>query len=581
MIEFRECELQFSPSKILPNVIFISFSRFLLARFHMDRLENKTTARGVRVALADMPAKLIDTYNDTILRIKGQCKEKEKLAMRTLGWISHTRRPLTAQELCHALAVEPGDDHLDETGLPDVELLVDICWGLVSLEAGSSTIRLAHYTVQEYFAANDELFTNVEVDISRTCLTYLLLAKGLEQTPSAPKNHPPWQFYAQLSNHLSCNPFLGYAAFNWSDHLRGKAESELVDLTLECIKDYRRTIIPFASRLSLTKGSRFGDMFFMILQNTPRSLYMCGPAKKSLRMALSILGLHVGMHTAKNIGIQNYICGTHAPPIQALVDSTTWELRALTELSYSVTRIHPLHLAAEAGLKNALHTLIKEAADTNMLDSQGETPLIYAARAGHIISVKLLLENGADSTICTKGGMSAFDIAKSRGHEEMAELLLAHMNSPTPDEPQGGPSARGDDASAAPTASSSATSESPSTKQPRTEESDAISSTLSAALSTISVTSSKGPSTSQPPTAGSDATLLAPPTTSPTPTPEGPPPKQSYTALVSPSMCQESDTSASGHKLDSDPLIQDLTRNHPTSIILVLFLMCSLFLLGV
>lgn len=474
----------------------------------MDCLENQTTARGVRTALADMPAKLIDTYNDTISRIKGQCKEKEKLAIRTLGWISHTRRPLTARELCYAFAVEPGDDHLDETGLPEAELLIGICWGLVSLEAGSGTIRLAHYTVQEYFTANDELFAGVEADISRTCLNYLLLTKYPESITPATSQSSNWRICNRyLREELRFNPFLDYAASNWSDHLRGEAESELVDLTLEYIKDCRRTTVPFASKFFLTKifRSKIRLSIFRIPQGILRLPHVFA-AQEGLLRVLGTPGLSAPMHMAESIGIQNYICGT--PPIQAFRDG-----RALTELSYYITKIHPLHLAAEAGLKNALHTLIKEAADTNMLDSQGETPLIYAARAGHIISVKLLLENGADSTICTKGGMSAFDIAKSRGHEEMTELLLAHMNSPTPNEPQGGLSARGDDASATPTASSGVTSESPSTKQPRTEESNAISSTLSATLSTVTVASSKGPSTSQPPTARSDATPLAPPTT--------------------------------------------------------------------
>lgn len=351
MIKLMECEIQLPSSKNLFNTIFIIFSRFLLARFQMDRLENQTTARKVRTALLDMSTKLIDTYDDTISRIEGQCKEKRELAMRVLGWISHARRPLTSQELRYALAVEPGDDRLDETGLPDVELLIGVCWGLVYLEAESDTIRLVHYTVQEYFSAHDKLFPDVEADISLICLTHLCLTDNLDIGGI--------NDLQSLQRYFENDPFLAYASGNWDSHLRGNPESRLLNLTLQ-----------FVGNLGIAPTG-FPSQFY-------NQLYFTREEWLEYRWRIGI---------------------------------------------------PPLHFAASAGLNDALHTLIREAADINILDYQGDTPLMHAARGGHMVSVKLLLGNGANSTIRSKQGGTAFHRANENGHKKVAALLLAHMNS--------------------------------------------------------------------------------------------------------------------------------------------------------
>ena len=51
-----------------------------------------------------------DAYSATLGRIKRLGGEKARLGMATLMWISHAERPLKADELCHALAVEIGID---------------------------------------------------------------------------------------------------------------------------------------------------------------------------------------------------------------------------------------------------------------------------------------------------------------------------------------------------------------------------------------------------------------------------------------------------------------------------------------
>src|SRR6185503_5211905 len=84
------------------------------------------------------------------------------------------KRPLTTSELQHALAVEVGEQELDIENLPQIEDMVSVCAGLVTVDKESSIIRLVHYTTQEYFERTQRYwFPNAEADITTICATYL------------------------------------------------------------------------------------------------------------------------------------------------------------------------------------------------------------------------------------------------------------------------------------------------------------------------------------------------------------------------------------------------------------------------
>ena len=107
-------------------------------------------------------------------RIQGQLGEQTELAMQTLSWLACARRPLTSLELQHALAIEKGESSIDEENMPEVEDILAVCAGLVTIENESGIIRLVHYTTQEYLERKkDLLFPSVEDDISRLCVTYI------------------------------------------------------------------------------------------------------------------------------------------------------------------------------------------------------------------------------------------------------------------------------------------------------------------------------------------------------------------------------------------------------------------------
>ena len=88
-----------------------------------------------------------DAYGATLGRIKRQGGEKAGLGMAALMWISHAERPLKADELCHALAVEIGSPNVDTDNIPSISTLLACCQGLVVVEKEASTVRLIHFNV--------------------------------------------------------------------------------------------------------------------------------------------------------------------------------------------------------------------------------------------------------------------------------------------------------------------------------------------------------------------------------------------------------------------------------------------------
>jgi ankyrin repeat domain-containing protein 50 len=117
-------------------------ARFLLARLHMDSLLGKLNAREVRKALAELPNGVYDTYDEAMVRIGRQDKPRTQLAEQVLSWITLTLRPLSVEELQHALAIEPESTSLDPETIIDEEILTSVCAGLVVIDEKRRTFRL-------------------------------------------------------------------------------------------------------------------------------------------------------------------------------------------------------------------------------------------------------------------------------------------------------------------------------------------------------------------------------------------------------------------------------------------------------
>ncbi|PMD41368.1 ankyrin repeat protein, partial [Hyaloscypha variabilis F] len=140
-------------------------------------LTGKRSPKAIRAALKNLATgsgAYDHAYEDAMERVNSQIKDQEELAKQVLSWITCAKRPLTTSELQHAIAIEIGESQLDKENVPEVEDIVSICAGLVTVDEESATIRFVHYTTQEYFErTQNSWFPNAEIDITITCVTYL------------------------------------------------------------------------------------------------------------------------------------------------------------------------------------------------------------------------------------------------------------------------------------------------------------------------------------------------------------------------------------------------------------------------
>ena len=192
----------------------------------IDAILHESTTHRRREKLGKMAdgLGLGDVYDATIERIKAQGGDKPRLGMAALMWISHAERPLQADELCHALAVELGSTSFKMDNAPSISTLADCCQGLITVDKEASTVRLIHFTLQEYLSAHPYIFGRPHSEMAEICLTYLnsQQIKALSTAPSPDTQN---------------TPFLEYCALYWGVH----AKRELSDcaglLALELLKE--------------------------------------------------------------------------------------------------------------------------------------------------------------------------------------------------------------------------------------------------------------------------------------------------------------------------------------------------------
>jgi len=102
----------------------------------------KFSTAQVRKALENLPKGIDDTYDEAMERIERQDEGRKEIAKRVLSWITYAIRPLSVDELQHALAVDDDATEMDPEAIIDDEILVSVCAGLVVVDNKRGTVRL-------------------------------------------------------------------------------------------------------------------------------------------------------------------------------------------------------------------------------------------------------------------------------------------------------------------------------------------------------------------------------------------------------------------------------------------------------
>jgi len=211
----------------LPKTIY----RFLLVSLNIDAILAEVAIRQRRKKLEEMTQGngLSKAYTATLTRIKAQKGYKSVLGFKALMWVLHSERLLQTEELCHSLGVEIGFADLDPEGVPALRIVLASCLGLITVKVSSSTVRLVHFTLQEYLSGHSTLFHIAHSAISEVCLTYLNSGCVRDLSPTLRR--------APLTT-----PLLEYAIVYWWRHTRRGGTENIKILALRLLDRFDQHI---------------------------------------------------------------------------------------------------------------------------------------------------------------------------------------------------------------------------------------------------------------------------------------------------------------------------------------------------
>jgi len=389
----------------------------------MDAILGEVTPSRRRKKLDEMTrgGGLGDAYTGTLSRIQAQPESRSKLGMEVLMWVSHAERPLHVDELCHALGVE-GSTDLDIGNIPAIETLLACSLGLATVEKSSSTVRLVHYTLQEYLSNNINLFPNPHSIISEICLTYLDFPHVKSFSPTL-RSAPPTA------------PFVQYASCYWGAHARLETTESGRTLALKLLDDgYDKHI---SSKVLLLHGVRTEEQPFDRDGAPTGFTGLHGAAYFGcLELAVDLLETNKGDVQGTDFHGNTAIAWASRRGNEGVV-------RVLLEWS----EVHsdapgtdygsaPLLWAAENGHEGVVRILL-ERNDINpdKPDRQGRTPLSWASGGGHGGVVNMLLQrNDVNPDRPDSFRRTPLTWASGSGREDVVRMLL-ERNDVNPNKP--------------------------------------------------------------------------------------------------------------------------------------------------
>lgn len=407
----------------------------------MESLTTKTTLRKLKDALTALPEGLDKTYDETMERINSQHPDQVTLARKVLCWVFHAFRPLTVLEIQHALAVETNDSMLDEDKIPEQELLLSVCNGLVTFEKEGGFLALVHYTFQQYLERKAEnLFPEAQVDIVRTCLTYLSFDE-FRQGPCLEDQH-------LLDRHKRW-PLLSYTVFKWNQHARQGAEEACIDLIILFLSQdanlFTFTRVPYVrestgvnhtGRLPSAASALWLASFYGLEYTVSHLL-----ASQRYRIDEKTGWGDTALHRAAacgNTGVLKLLLSNGAEiTAKDSAGNTALHLASFfrTDIIYfdsviakeqqTWSRMEQNARTSEMSL-NVIRLLLDHGANVNAVNFQGETALHLSVKTSQKPLTQLLLARNADVILKDRILKAPLTLAVINGDDEMTQSLLQH-----------------------------------------------------------------------------------------------------------------------------------------------------------
>jgi hypothetical protein len=391
-------------------------SRFLLAKLHLESLSKKINRKAVRAALKTLPTTLDATYSDAVQRIYNQGPDLVAVAESVLFWVVCAKRPLSVFELRHVYATLelPEGTPLEDDDLPDGEILTSTCGGLILVDAESQTVRLVHYTAQEYLErAHTQALVAARLSLANISLTYLTLPNFSDG---------PCQTDVAMARRLEQYPFLDYASKYWGEDIGTLTIPETEGLwprLVSFVSD--RAAVDVASQVQNLPRIRYSRWSQEYPRNLPPLVLAAGfDMPQILRRLITDEGHDIESRGTDQVTalVRAAACGLVYNVLILLQQGA--ELEAVDYLDET-----PLHKAARMGAEDVVKALMNAGADVNAR-SPDWTTLMSAVSGGNVEVVKMLVNAGADLTAETLWGETALTIALKNGQEAITVFLADH-----------------------------------------------------------------------------------------------------------------------------------------------------------
>ena len=364
-------------------------------------------------AIEAMPHDLHQAFYQTLARIQRQPDGRKRLGMKVLLWISHARGSLTVAELSEALAVKPGNSSLNPRRRPSQNTMIECCMGLVTVDRESSSIRLVHYALQEFFQnQREEIFPSGEEELAEVCITYLFFDDFI---------HGCCEDAAAIERSMKDFPLLGYASSYWGHHVRLSQCDRIHGLTLKLLHSApHRSLSLQIARFSQGYRKKYWEAdevnsetaFFTAcrfgLEAAVSKMLDSEDIDVDAATHISTTAL-IGAASSGQVDIVKLLMSRGADPTKA-----NWYGSAL-------------HCAAEAGQCESIKVLLDSGMNIDLRDKFGRTALHCALQERHILATELLLDMGADPNARKDGEMMLIHEAAEAGDERSMRRLLGDV----------------------------------------------------------------------------------------------------------------------------------------------------------
>ena len=451
----------------IPKVITKkSNGMYLLAHLYIDSLKHLPSVKEIHNALKTLPEGLDAIYEDKLKRLTKQRKANAKLAMQALSWITLAHRPLTFEELQHALGTTAEDSTIDPNELTSEEDLIIYTLSLINVSFEYHEVRI-HRTFHEYLQTyRDKWFPNAETDIALTLLTYMNFddfALPIDDT-----------HYDDLKGRLEDFPLMSYASQYWGDHVPNVcSEPRIQELCIKilssvgnlssCVQmafylnaklsadlDVRKDVNglhiaalygldPVIPDLVLKQGIHV-DSIDQTFQQTSL-MYACRRGHLTTVEKLLDLGASINVRSAReSTALLEALTGegeVHRKIAKKLVERQ--ELAVNVKFIKELDRT-ALMIAAFFGYDEIVEPLSQRVdLQVNLQDQEGNTALALAVSQGNASVVKLLLNHpDIEINLPNTVGSTPLIQASRGGDVNLVEKLLDHKADPLIKDLEGG-----------------------------------------------------------------------------------------------------------------------------------------------